>query len=515
MTSPAAVTTAAVADAYAAQQQATRAQVLRYLTASWAALTSWRAADADRFAAQAAVVVTGGQQRVAALTGVYLAQAIRAAGGTPGPPPRFAVSDRDIRGVDARQVYRRPFNQIWTDLSRGVPLDRAVTKAEQRLRTTALTDLQLAKTHASRTVYEAAGDVTGYRRVLNGPTSCALCVIASTQRYAKANLLPIHPGCDCSTAPILGRHSHELVIDAQLLAKAHSAVRGLLGISDAGGRAPDYRQVMIKMTHDHGEMGPLLARPRDKFTTIEDTSPTASPHKPRLRSVEETSDTRPVTPLLNSAAPSPRTDLAVWGTTEVDRIAAIDRGHDRDDRLAAIWRAQGFDGAPRVVSPEEFDQLAGDHTVLYRGIGGGEAARWAEEFRTGDAFPGVGAYGNGTYTATELAEARGYATIPGWRGSDADGVVLRMGLPKDARVITQQQLRIQMAEDPAFPRDGSSSPHDAAFGDPGRYAAAHGYDAIEIAPDPGSIERNFVVLNRSKLVVDSRDLAVKAGEGGP
>ncbi len=257
---------AAVAAAYVAQQQAARRSVLAQLAALWAQLKSWRTADADRFAKQAAAIVSGGQQHVAALTVAQQQAAIRAAGGAPGPAPRLRVSDKDVRGVDAARVYRRPFEQIWWDLSQGKPLDAAVASAGARLQAIAATDLQLAKTHASRAVFESSGDVVGYRRVLNGPASCALCVVASTQRYHKGNLLPIHPQCDCGIAPLLGHHPAEQVIDPQLLSQVHAAVRALTGTSDSGARAPDYRQLMIEMTQEHGEMGPLLARPRDRFT---------------------------------------------------------------------------------------------------------------------------------------------------------------------------------------------------------------------------------------------------------
>jgi len=253
--------------AYTAQQAATRTTVLSYLAALWAALTSWRSLDAAAFVAQAVPVITGGQQRTAALTAAYLAHVVRDGGGTPSAPDLGGMSDEDLRGVPATEVYRRPFTQLWTDLSQGKPLDQAVASAGQRVQSLSATDLQLAKTTASQRILSSSAGVTGYRRVLTGDHSCALCLIASTQRYHRAQLLPIHPQCDCGVLPIFGDHDPGQVIDPDLLGAIHDAVATGLGPQyvDSGARSPqDYRKVLI--THQHGELGPVLAVRGQKFT---------------------------------------------------------------------------------------------------------------------------------------------------------------------------------------------------------------------------------------------------------
>lgn len=273
-----------VAAGYAAQQQATRAMIAAYLNALWARLTSWRTPDADRFAAQAAPIVTGGQQRMAALTAAYLEQMVRTNGGTPGRLDLSGLTDADLRGVPATEVYQRPFRQIWTDLSQGKPLDEAVTSAGHRLQSLVATDLQLAKTHTAQRVLSGSDKVIGSRRVLNGDRSCALCVLASTRVYSKSELLPIHPGCDCGVEPLFGDEgpldASEFVMDAEAL---HDLVRETFGKKyvNASGRfsnekadqkssiygktgARDYRNLVV--THDHGEIGPVLALKGQNFT---------------------------------------------------------------------------------------------------------------------------------------------------------------------------------------------------------------------------------------------------------
>ncbi|MCU1660882.1 MAG: hypothetical protein JWR58_947 [Pseudonocardia sp.] len=289
MTAPV-VDPAVVTAGYAAQQAASRANVLAYLAALWARLTSYRTPDAESFAAQVAPIVTGAQQHTASLTAAYLSQVVALGGGVPPTSvPIGAVDDAALRGVPALEVYQRPFKQIWYDLSQGKPLDQAVTSAGQRLQKTASTDLQLAKTHTARQVMKSSGRVFGYRRVLTGAKNCALCLIASTQRYRKQELLPIHPACDCGISPVFSSSDPGQVIDTgqvaegakassvtaagvqiyhpgdvtnegYLLEAIHDAVARDLGEQyvDRGARGPmDYRKVMI--VHHHDELGPVLA----------------------------------------------------------------------------------------------------------------------------------------------------------------------------------------------------------------------------------------------------------------
>lgn len=248
---------------YAAQQQATRSTVVGYLNALWARLTSWRTPDAEQFAAQAAPIVAGGQQRTAALTAAYLQHLVTAGGGTLGALDLAGMTDADLRGVPAVEVYQRPFKQIWWDLSQGKPLDQAVTAAGARLQDLAATDLQLAKTHTSQRILSGAGKVTGYRRVLNGDYSCAFCVLVSSRTYHKAELLPIHPNCDCSVAPLFdGDQAPDLAGDV------HDLVRSTLGAKyvSASGKTglQDYRGLIV--VHQHGETGPTLAVKGQHFT---------------------------------------------------------------------------------------------------------------------------------------------------------------------------------------------------------------------------------------------------------
>ncbi|WP_399142277.1 hypothetical protein Q3A86_33130 [Streptomyces sp. NBUA17] len=154
-----------------------------------------------------------------------------------------------------------------TARSSGHDYAASLGEARTRLLSITETDLQLARTHAARQAMQRGG-VRYFRRRLTGTKNCALCVIASTQRYRVKDLMPIHPGCHCKPDPLPGDRDPGQIIDEDLLKEAHDAVAKGVGSSDRGGRAPDYREVIV--TRQHGEYGPLLAVRRHEFTGPDD-----------------------------------------------------------------------------------------------------------------------------------------------------------------------------------------------------------------------------------------------------
>lgn len=266
-------------DEFAAARRNLSERLIITLIRIFLGLESWRDADADRFVAQVVPVVQGGQRALAALTAAYVAdQASQALGrviGPPGVPDREAINLR--AGIDPEAVYRRPFVTVYTALARGESLTRALHLGEVRLREIAEMDLQQTYARASRAAMRGLPESARprfWRRELQGQENCALCVVASTQRYRVEDLNPIHPGCDCRVQPIYGRDPGQ-VIAPDLLEQVHGAVQTLTGKADRGARAPDYRHLVVQMTRDHGELGPLLVRPNNRFTGPEDL-PSAS-----------------------------------------------------------------------------------------------------------------------------------------------------------------------------------------------------------------------------------------------
>jgi hypothetical protein len=249
---------AAVNRAIAADAQI-RARVKDFLTRTWLGLGSYRDADIDRFVNRVLPVVLGSQRQVASLTDAYLAQvSAMTVGGSAAPlgirPAE--VTGTALRGVEPRETYRRPAVELYTSLSNGNPFDQAVKDGLRRLISIGMTDLQLAKTHTARKVFESSNAVVGHRRTLTGSENCGLCRVAATQRYRKENLQPIHPGCDCGVAPIYGESDPGQVIDEQGLTDIHDAVAERFGDSASDARAIDYRKLIL--VENHGEIGPIL-----------------------------------------------------------------------------------------------------------------------------------------------------------------------------------------------------------------------------------------------------------------
>lgn len=280
-----------LAEAYDSQVHAIRQQITAFGQAYWDSLPHYRASAVEDMIEAITPRVTAGQLRIADLTRAYLAQCARELGWKVVLPPIDQGEIRGARGVDPRVVYRRPAVDVYTALAAGKSLPQAA--AEGRLRLTQLIggDMQLAKVHASRQSmkgYPAEGQF--YRRVLTGRENCALCVVASTQRYYRDDLMPIHPGCDCGVQPLPPGLAVNQVIDEDLLEQVHQITADRLGVSDRGGRNPDYRKLLT--VSEHGEYGPTLswAQPKAKPKPKAGESEPPKPPKPPKKSTAQPPD---------------------------------------------------------------------------------------------------------------------------------------------------------------------------------------------------------------------------------
>jgi hypothetical protein len=255
-------------DVFAGLRRSLSGRLILTLSRLFNGLGSWHRPDAQRFAAAAVPMVEGAQSAIASLTSNYVASVASEALRRPvAPPPIPQVARARLRLVDPAEVYQRPFVEAYTALKDGQHLNQALGKARLRLREVAEGDMQLAYAHSVQAAMEALPQgqrPTGWRRVLVGSENCAMCIIASTQRYRIKDLSPIHPGCDCTIAPMYDRVD-DRVIDPQLLEQVHAAVFDLTGVKDRSARAVDYRKIMTQIVHTHGELGPMLVRPGDRF----------------------------------------------------------------------------------------------------------------------------------------------------------------------------------------------------------------------------------------------------------
>lgn len=246
----------ALARAYDTEVHKIRQALQAFGAQMWAGLPDYRDDAIDILAAAVVPRVLAGQVQTAELTRAYLVECARELGLSTDVPPVNRQTVTTMRGVPPTRVYRRPGLTVWTALSQGKPVPAAVDAGRLRLEQLIGGDLQNAKRVQSRATMQASGGQY-YRRVLTGRENCALCVVASTQRYHVKDLLPIHPGCDCSVGPLPPGMGMDQVIDEELLEAVHEAVAAATGASDRGARSPDYHDILVQT--EHGEYGPVIA----------------------------------------------------------------------------------------------------------------------------------------------------------------------------------------------------------------------------------------------------------------
>ncbi len=221
-------------------------------------LGSWRDADVDRYINQISPTLSGIKLQASRSTiAFYKAMAdLNGEDWTGVVSTASDVSTKALRrGVGSEIVYKRPFVDMRTALANGQSMTDAINAGALRAQQLASTEVQLARQNAGLKARNANDRIVGFIRTLSGMENCALCYVASTQRYTRGDLLPIHPGCDCGEMPIYGTQDPGQVINEVRLDAAHEAVNTRFGAWAADARTIDYRAIKIV---EHGEMGPLL-----------------------------------------------------------------------------------------------------------------------------------------------------------------------------------------------------------------------------------------------------------------
>jgi hypothetical protein len=202
-----------------------------------------------------------------------------------------------------------------------------------------------------------------------------------------------------------------------------------------------------------------------------------------------------------------------------------------DHFMADMNKELGYDAKPQVVSEADMDKLvAGGAQEMFRGVSG---SQYVDAFKGGDFFAGLGAYGNGTYAARTGQEKVGDGSgetawetaIDYTRGGnvfnpgDASNV-MRMALKPGARVARGDELkRLESAQ--AKELEVLQRAHDSeadvgkkaalkrkaeVVSDLGRYAALHGYDAMDNV--------FTIILNRGSVVVQKEPAKAQGSVAG-
>tara|TARA_R110002167_G_scaffold30123_9_gene99926 strand:+ start:456 stop:2069 length:1614 start_codon:yes stop_codon:yes gene_type:complete len=174
-----------------------------------------------------------------------------------------------------------------------------------------------------------------------------------------------------------------------------------------------------------------------------------------------------------------------------------------DGVINSAMKREGVDGRPTIGTPEQIDDLIeNDWIEAYRG-GSADAM---DSFLNGDYQSGVGIYGNGFYSAAKVPRdisgvAKGVTGPTGGAPSievakgyaRSDGQVVRMAVNPNARIINQDDLNVLIEK--MFKDDQYVNATTQKLLDPGRVAAANGFDAISVANG-----EYLVILNREVTV---------------
>lgn len=232
---------------------------------AWTQFDSWYdAAAVAAYAREVANVSAAGQETVTDLLAEYLAHVTAAIRDEPriqvpkvkAKPVRNGVDPMVVHSRPAR-VFRETFALTGDD---EVALQRAVERGIRLIED----DLMLAARQAQQ---DAMLDlrVTRYRRVLRPELSqdgpCGLCVVAASQVYRVAQLMPLHGRCKCETMPVIGDPGGDgdpgLALNREDLDKIYEV---------AGSKAAaDLKRTRVTLS-EHGELGPVLRVSGHKFT---------------------------------------------------------------------------------------------------------------------------------------------------------------------------------------------------------------------------------------------------------
>jgi len=450
-------------------------------------LGSWRDDDIDRYLSQIAPALSGIKRESAKSTIAFYKQ-IALETGQDFTQPVITASDiatKTLRnGVDTSMVYRRPFVDMRTALSKGKNVSEAIEAGARRANSLASTEVQLARRGAGLKARSANDNIVGYVRTLTGLENCGLCYVASTQRYTRGNLLPIHPGCDCGEMPIYGNQDPGQVINDIRLEAAHENVQQRFGISDRGGREIDYRKIQIQ---EHGEMGPVLTVRGNSFSGTDNLEF----KQEKYTSIDN----------LVSDADSIATDIDITYDYKAPKEA------NGNVPMQVLMEKSGKGGKPTVVN--SVSDLS-ENQVWYRGASNDNIDGFVNKDRH---RIGLGVYGDGYYFAETLDTAESYARM-------SQGKVMKAGLKPNAKIFEIERVVQGQGSDIAseaadklnfyvngkFPSEAEEAIAENYFAnDTDAFTTdliLQGYDGFRIKQTPtASKESYLVVFNRQAMEV--------------
>lgn len=254
-------------DQFAAQMDELKARLSAALGALYRGFDGWYVDRVvDEIARQTVALLRADIDLVQGLADQYSANVLHEITGDP-ITIRPAQLPEIRNGVDLVGVYRRPIEQYRHRVATGMDPAEAEDKAARRLDRMAAIDLAIAQRDAQIGQYQAK-QIGQYRRIVHPELArtgtCGLCIVASDQIYSSAELMPLHPNCHCTTAPVVGEEDPGNSLNNLALSQLYA---------DAGSnRAEELRQTRYQV-NEHGEYGPVISFAGDDFKGPADVRP--------------------------------------------------------------------------------------------------------------------------------------------------------------------------------------------------------------------------------------------------
>lgn len=119
-----------------------------------------------------------------------------------------------IRPEGTRRSWAILFLALWAALSSGQRFDEARAVAREEAAGQMFTSLSWAQRAGLRAALSGEKEVQRFRRIIS-PGACDFCAVISEQVYFKEELMPAHPRCRCSVAPIVSGSDPGLALNQQ------------------------------------------------------------------------------------------------------------------------------------------------------------------------------------------------------------------------------------------------------------------------------------------------------------
>lgn len=229
--------------------------------AAWLSFEGWYSAAAvSALAIETANASFAAQQVAAGLAQQYAANVTAATTGIRVPSLQRSPLQPIRNNVNLRLVHHRPAEAYKRAIATGSTHEEALVRAGMRAADLTVSDISLQERAVTQETLARAG-ITTYRRVirpeLSKSGSCGLCIVAADRIYSTGELMPLHPpSCNCVVMPIVDGNDPGGQMNREDLDALYAAA--------GSNKAADLRRTQY-VVHEHGELGPVLAKAGDSF----------------------------------------------------------------------------------------------------------------------------------------------------------------------------------------------------------------------------------------------------------